>query len=65
MVQAKFQDLGTSGSGEVCYTTYKHGGHLGHMTKTNVYKAKPPFSGRLHIKFGNVWPNSFRVDVCK
>ena len=65
MLHAKFQDHRTSGSGEDfnIYALYGHGSPLGHVTWTIYIKFCSPFSRRLHLKFGIVWPSGFREDV--
>ena len=63
MLNAKFQDHRTSGSGEdflKVFTIYGHGGHLGHVTWTIYINFGSPFPRRLHIKFGFDWPSGFR-----
>ena len=61
MLQAKFQDHRTSGSGFLkVFTKYGHGGHLGHVTWTIYINFRSPFPRRLHIKFGFDWQSGFR-----
>ena len=65
MLQAKFQDHRTSGSGEwrrffKVFTIYGHGGHLGHVTWIIYINFRSPFPRGLHIKFGFDWPSGFR-----
>ena len=66
MINAKFQNNRTSGSGEdflKFYTIYGHGGHLGHMTWTIDINIRSPFPKRLHVKLSIDWPSGFREDV--
>ena len=66
MINAKFQDHRTSGSGEdffKVFTIYGHGGHLGHVTWTIYINFLSPFPRRLHKKFGLDWQSGFREDV--
>ena len=67
MLQAKFQNHRSSGSGEEdffkVFTIYWHGGHLGHVTWTIYINFRSLFQRRLHIKFGFDWPSGFREDV--
>ena len=64
MLHTKFQDHRTSGSGKErflkVFTIYRHGGHLGHVTRTIYTNFGSPFPRRLHIKFGFDWPIGFR-----
>ena len=60
MLHAKFQDYRITGS-EV-FTIYGRGGHFGHVTWTIYTNFGPPFSSRLHIKFGFEWPSDFREE---
>ena len=64
MLQAKFQEHRTSGSGEEdflkVFTIYGHGSHLGHVTWTTYIHFPFPFPRMLHIKFGFDWPGGFR-----
>ena len=66
MLQAKFQDHRTSGSGEEdflkVFTIYGRGGHLGHVTWTIYINFLYPFPRRLHMKFGFDWPSGFREE---
>ena len=61
MLQTKFQDHRTSGSGRFLkvFTIYGRGGHLGHVTWTIYINFCSPFPRRLHIKFGFDWPSGF------
>ena len=45
------------------FTTYGHGGHLGHVTQMPRINFRSPYPKRLHIKFGFDWPSGFREDV--
>ena len=63
MIQAKFQDHRTYGSGEnfkVFFTIYGHDGHLGHMTRTIYINFRSLFPRRLYMKFCIDWPSGFR-----
>ena len=64
MLHTKFRGNRPAGSGEEdflrFFTIYGHGGHLGHVTWTIYTNNGSPFSRRLHIKFGFVWPSGFR-----
>ena len=60
MLHAKFQDHGTSGSGEEDFCLHGHGSHLGHVTWTIYINFRSPFPRRLHIIFGFDWPSGFR-----
>ena len=42
------------------FTTYGHGGHLGHETWTIYTKFLASFPRRLHKKFGFEWTSGFR-----
>ena len=62
MLQAKFQDHRTSGSGEEdfhVFTIYGHGGHLGHVTSniSSDFHFLVPES--FHTKFGSDRHSSF------
>ena len=62
MLQAKFQDHRTSGSGEDFqrgFTIYGHGGHLGHVTSimSSDFHFLVPES--FHTKFGSDRHSSF------
>ena len=61
MLNAKFQDHRTSGSGEEHFLKVStiYGGHLGHVTWTVYINFHSPFTRRLHIKFGFDWPSGF------
>ena len=39
------------------FTIYGHGGYLGHVTRTIYTYFRLPFSRRLPVKFGFVWPS--------
>ena len=64
MLDAKFQDHRTPGSGKEgffkVFTIYRHGGHLGHVTWTIYINFGSPFPMKLHIKFGFDWSSGFR-----
>ena len=63
MLQAKFQDHSTSGSGEEdfqrFFTIYGRGGHLGHVN--SIMSSYFPFLvlERFHTKFGSCRHSSF------
>ena len=66
MLQVKFQDHTTSGTGEEdfvkVFTLYEHGGHLGHVTWTIYINFRSPFPRKLNIKFGFDWPSGFSIE---
>ena len=41
----------------------RHGGHLDLRTVTIFTNFQSPFNTRLHIKFEEIWPWGFRVEV--
>ena len=45
------------------FTKYGHGGHVCHVTKTARTFFRSPDPWRLHMKFGDNWPCSFRREV--
>ena len=63
MLQAKFQDHRTSGSGEEefskVFTIYGHGGHLGHVTRIMLINFHFLVPESFHTKFSSEWPSSF------
>ena len=66
MLHAKFQDHGTSCSGEdflKVFTIYWHGDHLGHVTWTIYINFCSSFPRTLNIKFGFDWPRGFSGEV--
>ena len=62
MLHTKFCENRPTGSGEDfrrVFTTYGHGGHLGHVTRimfTNFHFLAPE---SFHTKFSSEWPSSF------
>ena len=63
MLNTKFRENRSTGSGEdflKVFTIYGHDGHLGHVTWTIYIHFHSPFQMRLHIKFGFDWPSGFR-----
>ena len=42
---------------------YRHGGHLDLQTVTIFMNFQFPFNTRLHMKFEEIWPTVFRVEV--
>ena len=63
MLQAKFQDHRTSGSGEddfqSFFTIYGRGGHLGHVTSIVSSDFHFLVLESFHTKFGSDWHYSF------
>ena len=66
MLHTKFRENRPAGSGEEVFlkvfTIYRHGGHLGHVTRTIYINFRPPSPRRLHIKFGFDWQSGFREE---
>ena len=60
MLQAKFQDYRTFGSGEESFlkvfNIYRHGGHLGHVTWTIYINFLSFFPRRLHMNLAMIDP---------
>ena len=63
MMHTKFQGHEPLGSREEdcfnVFTTYGHGGHLGHVTKTIWAKYRSPIPKKLHMKFDFDWLSGF------
>ena len=61
--QMSTQGHGPSGSGEDflrVFTIYRHGGHLGHVTRTILTYFRSRVLRSLHMKFEFNWPCGFR-----
>ena len=63
MLNTKFRENRPAGSGKEhflrVFTIYRHGGHLGHVTRimlTNFHFLVPE---SFHTKFSSEWPSSF------
>ena len=67
MLHVKFHGNRSTGSGEQDFkgvlTIYGHGSHLGQVTQMPRTILVPPYSWRLHAKFGFDWPSDFGEDV--
>ena len=60
MLHTKIHGNRPTGSGEVVFTIYGRGGHLGHVTWIGRSNFRLPYPWMLHIKFHFDWPSSFR-----
>ena len=66
MIRAKIRPQGLFGSGEKDFKRflpYGHGSHLGKWTATILAIFHSPAPRRLHMKFEQHWPTSFRGEV--